>query len=124
MKKLTSILGAFTALCLLASTAVAGDKAINDKCPISGKGVDASKTSKVEIEVCCNNCKGKVEKNPAAHLGKAAKAAKGECVLSGKPAKTSASVTVGFCCGNCKGKFDKDPKKHLGKVKAAKKKKA
>jgi hypothetical protein len=123
MKKLQSILGALIALCFLASTAMAGEKAINDKCPLSGKGVDASKTSTVEIEVCCNNCKGKVEKNPAAHLGKAAKANKGECALSGKPAKTSAKVTVGFCCGNCKGKFDKDPKKFLGKVKAAKKRK-
>ncbi|GEM_PF-461910 len=124
MKKVKSILGALLALCVLASTAVAGEKAINDKCPLSGKGVNASKTSTVEIEVCCNNCKGKVEKNPAAHLAKAAKASKGECVLSGKAAKTSAKVQVGFCCGNCKAKFDKDPKKFLGKVKAAKKKKA
>ena len=49
MKKLTTIL---LALCFLASTAIAGEKAINDKCPLSGKGVDASKTSSVSLEVC------------------------------------------------------------------------
>lgn len=121
MKKLTTIL---LALCFLASTAIAGEKAINDKCPLSGKGVDASKTSSVSLEVCCNNCKGKVEKAPAKFMAKAAKADKGSCILSGKAAKTAAKVNVAFCCGNCKGKFDKDPKKFLSKVKAAKKKKS
>ncbi len=121
MKKLTSVLGALIAMCVFASAAIAGDKTINDKCPLSGKGIDASQTSKVKVEFCCDNCKGKFDKAPGKFMAKAAKGEKGKCIFSGDDASASSTLNVGFCCGNCKGKFDKAPAKSLAKVKPKKK---
>jgi len=76
-------------------------KPVNDKCPISGKAIDAKQT--VDVGVCCGNCAKKVVKDP-----KLALKAKGDftkCPVSGKAAKKK--VTIGFCCGNCKGKASK-----------------
>ena len=99
-----------------------GKKPINDKCPISGKDVDNSKTSSVKIYFCCGKCLGKFNKEPGKYLAKAAAAEDGKCPMSGKATKETkcAEVVVGFCCGKCKGKFDEAPKKHLGKVVPAK----
>ncbi|MDX1564330.1 MAG: hypothetical protein R3236_02940 [Phycisphaeraceae bacterium] len=99
-----------------------GKKPINDKCPISGKAVDDSKTSSVTASFCCGKCLGKFQKSPGKYLGKVAEAEEGKCPISGKTAKESktATVVIGFCCGKCKGKFDESPKKYLGKVKPAK----
>ena len=91
---------------------------VNAKCPLSGKDVDASKTSDVKVGFCCGNCKGKFDKAPAESLGKLDKLPNEKCPLSGKAVgDASSTVTVGFCCGNCKGKFDADPAKFIGKVK-------
>ena len=121
MKRFASFILA-VAFCVVTSSAVAGSKAINDKCPLSGQGVDASKVSTVKVEFCCNNCKGKFDKAPGKFIAKAAKGKEGKCIFSGEDAGASSEVKVAFCCGNCKGKFDKEPKKYLAKVKAAKKK--
>jgi len=94
----------------------------NDKCPISGRAVDEAKTSDYKVEFCCNNCKGKFEKDPGKHLAKAADAEDGTCIFTGAEAKTSSTLTVGFCCGGCKGKFDENPDKFIAKVKPAEKK--
>lgn len=123
MKKLITIACLF-ALTAFIGFAQAADKdeapaVFNDKCPLSGKAVDASKTSEYKVEFCCNNCKGKFDKAPAKFLAKAAKGEAGKCIMNGKTAKTSSTLTVGFCCGGCKGKFDKAPAKFIAKVKPA-----
>lgn len=121
MKKLITIACLF-ALTAFIGFAQAADKEeapalFNDKCPVSGKDVNESKTSAYKVEFCCNNCKGKFDKNPAKFIAKAAKGEEGKCIFSGKEAKASSTLTVGFCCGGCKGKFDKDPGKFIAKVK-------
>jgi YHS domain-containing protein len=55
--------------------AAAAAKPINAKCPISGKDIDASKTSVYKsqtIAFCCDDCKGKFDKEPAKYIGKVA----------------------------------------------------
>jgi len=107
-------------LCLGITQAADEEKTLfNDKCPMSGQGVTPEKTSDYKVEFCCNNCKGKFEKDPAKYLPKAADAEEGTCIITGNPAKVSTTLTVGFCCGNCKGKFDEDPDKYIAKVKPA-----
>ena len=54
------------------STAVSDDPAY-EKCPLTGKALDASKKSVYQgktIVFCCNNCKGKFDKDPSAHKAK------------------------------------------------------
>lgn len=124
MKRITSLILAVAAFCVATSAALAGSKAVNDKCPLSGRAIDDSKVSTVKVEFCCNNCKGKFEKSPGKFMAKAAKGEEGKCIFSGEEAEAKSEVKVAFCCGNCQGKFDKDPKKYLAKVKPAKKKKS
>ena len=55
--------------------AVAAAKAINAKCPVSGKDVDATKTSVYKTQTigfCCADCKGKFDAEPAKFIGKVA----------------------------------------------------
>lgn len=123
MKK-WNLLAGMVALTLFLGLAQADDAAktlFNDKCPISGRDVDTSKTSDYKVEFCCEKCKAKFDKNPAKHLAKAAKAEPGTCIFNGKPAKASSTLTVGFCCGNCKAKFDEAPNKFITKVTPAEK---
>ena len=50
-------------------------KAINTKCPLSGKDVDANATSVYKaqtIAFCCGNCKGKFDAEPAKYIAKVA----------------------------------------------------
>jgi len=94
-------------------------KPINATCPLSGKDVDTAETSVYKVEFCCNNCKGKFEKDPGKYMADIAEAEDGACIISGRKAKVSTDMVVAFCCGNCKGKFDKDPKKYVGKVAVA-----
>lgn len=68
MKTLLSVFALSLAMAGL-STAMAADA-----CPVSGKPVKAGVTAKhegKEYGFCCNNCKGKFEKEPAKYLGKA-----------------------------------------------------
>ena len=54
------------------STAVSEDPAY-EKCPLTGKPLDATKKSVYQgktIVFCCNNCKGKFDKDPSAHKAK------------------------------------------------------
>lgn len=97
---------------------------VNDKCPLSGKAIDAAATSDVKVSFCCNNCKGKFDKEPTKFLSKVDKVPNEKCPLSGKElGDASGSVTVAFCCEKCKAKFDKEPAKFLKDVKAKEKKK-
>jgi YHS domain-containing protein len=48
-------------------------KAINAKCPVSGKDIDATKTSEYKkqlIAFCCADCKGKFDAEPAKYIAK------------------------------------------------------
>lgn len=89
----------------------------NDKCPISGQNVNPEKTSDYKVEFCCNNCKGKFDKEPAKYLDKAAESEPGKCIFNGRDATVSSTLTIGFCCDNCKRKFDKTPNFYIAKVK-------
>ena len=45
---------------------------VNKECPVAGKPIKAGVTTKHEgktIGLCCNNCKGKFEKDPAKYAG-------------------------------------------------------
>ena len=99
---------------------------INDKCPLTGKAVNAEKTSTVTFNVCCKGCKKGATKNPTKALAKLTELPNKTCPMKGKDVTSSSpsvEVTVGFCCGKCKDNFDKDAAKHLAKVKAKKKEK-
>ena len=68
MKTLLSVFALSVAMAGLASA-----EATNKECPVSGKPVKEGVTSKHEgkdVGFCCNNCKGKFDKEPAKYLGK------------------------------------------------------
>ena len=115
---MSGLVVAVVAVCGLAASSMVTRAPINKKCPVSGKAVDASKSSEVTIKFCCMDCKGKFEKDPTACIGKVEKLPNEKCPVSGKAvADASATVAVGFCCGDCKGKFDADPAKCLKNIK-------
>jgi YHS domain-containing protein len=116
-------------------------KAVNAKCPVSGKDVDAAQTVTHEgqlIAFCCGNCKGQFEKEPAKFIGKVEgfkkkeekkeekkpdgkKAINAKCPVSGEAVDAGQTFEykkqlIGFCCGDCKGKFEKEPGKFIAKV--------
>jgi len=104
-------------------TESAASKPINEKCANNGKPINPEKTISVDVGFCCNNCKGKFDKDPAAYLEKVAKAADGKCPLSGEAVGDAKStLTIGFCCGNCQGGAKKDPKAAVAKLAEATKK--
>ena len=108
MKKLISI---FIATILgFGAYALAAKKApvpVNEKCPLSGKAINAEQT--IGIGVCCGNCAKKVAKDVKGTLAKVKSDSKdpdtvnATCPFSGKGLKKV--VTIGFCCPNCKGKY-------------------
>lgn len=68
MKTLLSVFALSLAMAGLSTASAA------DKCPVSGKPAKDGITAKHEGKdygFCCNNCKGKFEKEPAKYLGKA-----------------------------------------------------
>ncbi len=127
MKKLFAGLMAVVVVAGLSMFSVAEEaksKAINDKCPLSGQAVSEKSTVDVTVEFCCNNCKGKFDKDPVAFLDKVAKGEKGKCIMNGRDASKTSTLTLAFCCNNCKGKAEKDPKAAVAKLDEANKKKA
>jgi len=91
------------------------------KCVVAGKEIDLVKAVAVKYRgasayVCCNNCKGKFEKDSSPFATKAnhqlfltAQAKQVKCPIAGRKADPSKSVRIGgvsvaFCCDNCKGK--------------------
>ena len=107
MKKLIPIL--IAAILGFGAYAFAAKKAlpVNEKCPVSGKAINAEQT--IGIGVCCGNCAKKVAKDVKGTLAKLKSDSKDpdtvnkSCPFSGKGLKKV--VTVAFCCGNCKGKY-------------------
>ncbi len=145
MKALGLALSLLVMLGFARANDLADDKPINKKCPVSGKDIADGHTTKYKEKVigfCCDNCKGKFEKEPEKYAGKIPelkdkKAAEEiafaddpinkKCPISGKDVDAKQTSTykeqvIGFCCGNCKEKFDKEPEKYIGKVKEFKKK--
>ncbi len=118
MKKMWMSLLALTVVATISVIGIAEEKskAVNDKCPFTGKAVNPDATMDVKVEFCCNNCKGKFDKDPAKYLDKVAKGEEGKCIMNGKDATKSSTLTVGFCCNDCKGKAEKDPKAAVAKL--------
>ena len=98
MKKILAIASALAICVAFSFAAKKAPGPVNDKCPISGKAVNADQT--VDVGGGCCNCAKKVVKEPT--LALKAKGDFKKCPISGKPAKKT--VKVGFCCGNCKKK--------------------
>jgi len=126
MQRRTFVLGATAAVGLSSlsfSVLNAADTATaNLKCPVSGKAVDASKSSDYnggKVYFCCDGCKAKFDKDSAAYAAKAnhqlvasGQFAQKACPLSGGKAKEGtevdiSGVKVSFCCPNCQGKVAK-----------------
>lgn len=97
--KLFLLFFSITVFCSFSFSAEKTPRPVNDKCPYSGKAVNAAET--VVFKVCCGNCAKKAAKDVKAFVGKA-KAGVKSCPFSGKPAKKN--VVVAFCCSKCKGK--------------------
>ena len=82
-------------------------KPVNEKCPVSGKAIDATKP--ISVGVCCGNCAKKVGKDVKGILAKVksdnkdGKTVNKVCPISGKGIKKT--VVIGFCCGKCQGKY-------------------
>ncbi len=117
-----------------------GPKAVNAKCPVTGKDVDASITFSHEnqlIAFCCKDCCGKFAKEPAKFIEKVEnfkkaekkdgkKAVNTKCPLSDKAVDAAFTFTykdqvIAFCCKDCCGKFAKEPEKFVAKVEGFKK---
>ena len=108
MKKILAI--SIATLLGIGAFAFAAKKApvpVNEKCPVSGKAVDADQT--IGIGVCFGNCAKKVAKDVKGILAKVKSDSKDSdtvnsaCPISGKGLKKV--VTVAFCCSKCKGKY-------------------
>ena len=102
----------------------------NEKCPVTGRPVDKTKSVKHEgqtVWFCCGDCRKAGKEKPAAMVAKAyAKpvAVKNEkCPVSGQPIAEGKGKVVTFqgkqvrvCCGKCEKAFPKAPKVHLAKA--------
>jgi len=127
----------------IASPAFAGDAVVGDpypldKCPLSGKALTADSPVAVkdgrEFKFCCNNCKGKLDSDPASVIGKADAAIIEKqkasypletCIMSGEKLGDKAvdcvisNRLVRFCCADCVDSFKKDVAGNLKKLDAA-----
>lgn len=96
-------------------------------CPFSGEAVKSTifiedKGSKVYF--CCQNCRGKYEKDPAKYAANLANSYtyQNNCPVTGKPiapqisATAPAGETVFFCSKDCPDKFHKDPRQFAPKL--------
>ena len=121
---------AFAAVCALMISVVAVGNAEEKKeaktvkCPVAGKEIKVSdaKTvsyAKATLYVCCNGCKGKVEKDAAKYALKAnhqvfqtGQYKQTKCPISGRALDSTKTVKMGgvdvqFCCAGCQGKAKK-----------------
>ena len=123
---------------VFAADTVVGDPYPLDKCPLSGKALKADSPVAVkdgrEFRFCCDNCKGKLETDAAAVIGKAdaaiiekekASYPLDTCVMSGQKLGDKAvdcvinNRLVRFCCKDCVDSFKKDVAGNLKKLDAA-----
>lgn len=126
-----ALLAAFVALAFVVSTGNAEDEkpkkkrkeVTTTKCPVAGKEIKIADAKVVEykkakVYVCCDNCKGKMDKDTKAFAVKAnaqlvqtRQFRQTKCPLTGgkvdKEQKTKVGASmVRFCCGKCKGKVE------------------
>ena len=124
-----TLLAAFAALAFVVSVSSAADEkpkkkeVTTVKCPVAGKEIkiaDAKIVSyrNANVYVCCNACKGKMEKDSSSFATKAnhqlvvtKQHRQAKCPISGGPIdkdqKTRVEgVMVKFCCDKCKGKAE------------------
>jgi YHS domain-containing protein len=118
----TRLLGLAVLAAFVAGIAVnaADEKKFSAKCLVAGKP-DAKEDKFSEykggkVYFCCDNCKAKFDKDPAAFAVKAnaqlistGQAKQVKCPIAGKPCADGKTVEVngikvGFCCDGCKGK--------------------
>lgn len=125
MRVWTSV-GALALIVSLSAIAIAAEKEvkksepINDKCPLTKRDINATKTIDVKVNFCCNNCKGKFDKEPGKFLAKVK--SEDKCPLSGRDiGDASSTVTFAVCCGNCQKKATAAPYEVIGKVQATEK---
>ena len=93
------------------------------KCPVAGKEIKIADAKVVEyrkakLYVCCDGCKGKVEKDAAPfaakanqQLAKTRQYRQAKCPISGGPIDKEQKLKVGgslvrFCCEKCKAKAE------------------
>lgn len=106
---------------------------MNKNCPITGKPAGPNFTSDVvellaadvggvRVHYCCNKCRSKGAKDPAAmckalgygYIPSVVDLRNKACPISCKPVDPavfadSDGIRVHFCCGDCPGEFQKDP---------------
>ena len=125
MKKLIAALAA----ALFCAAGAHADEAVNKKCPMSGKDVDAAATTTVSVSVgfCCSKCQGKFDGDKKAqtdavkkYAGSKDSPANKKCPVSSKDLNkdntSTASMTVAFCCDKCKAKVDAKPDDYIAKA--------
>ena len=117
---------------------VVGDPYPLEKCALSGKALTAEAITVVkdgrEFKFCCNGCKGKLETDTAATIGKVdaaiieqqkAKYPLDTCIMSGEKLGEKAvdavidNRLVRFCCADCATNFKKDIPGNFKKLDAA-----
>lgn len=135
-RSVCSLLAAVAALAFVVSAGNAADESAKKegakkqrkpvttcKCPVAGKEIKIADAKVVEykkakVYVCCDGCKGKMEKDASPFAVKANQQLvqtrqyrQAKCPMSGGPlnkeqkSKISGSM-VRFCCDKCKGKAD------------------
>ena len=129
-QSLFSLLAAFAALAFVVSAGNAEDdkpkkkkEVTSVKCPVAGKEIKIADAKvvdyrKAKVYVCCDGCKGKMDKDASPfavkanqQLVKTKQYRQAKCPLSGgklnKEQKSKVAGTmVRFCCEKCKGKVD------------------
>ncbi|HRK35280.1 MAG TPA: hypothetical protein PLJ47_11860 [Candidatus Hydrogenedentes bacterium] len=123
---------------VFADDAVVGDPYSLEKCALTGKALTAESPVAVkdgrEFKFCCNGCKGKLESDTAAVVGKVdaafieqqkAKYPLDTCIIGGeKLGEKSVDAVINnryvrFCCADCAETFKKDIAGNMKKLDAA-----
>lgn len=119
MKTLFTLIAA-----LVFGAGIASADPVNKNCPVSGKAGDATVVVKYakKIGFCCDKCKGKFEKDPAAFAEKIAayKSDSKKCLVGGEDADESKTVEykadVIACCAKCETKIKAEPDAFIAKA--------
>ena len=127
--KTLTLLAAFAALAFVVTSGIAEDEkpkkkeVTTVKCPVAGKEVKIADAKIVSykdanVYVCCDGCKGKMEKDATTYATKAnhqlvvtKQFRQAKCPLSGGAIDKEQSTKIGgvavkFCCDKCKAKAD------------------
>ncbi len=110
-----------------AAPSAAASAAVNTKCPMDGKPVNAKFTTVVSkfVGFCSDKCKAAFGAEPALAKVTNDNATKGVntiCPLAGKPVKEFKTATIGgmkvaFCCDNCRKEAPEKEAEIIAKIK-------